>query len=106
MIVTGNGLPKEVIEHWPEVFGEVTLEVLPLSYLHTVFIHFKDGKIWEIQDIAHTKRDGWKSFERSMTELFNTYEDKISRVDFKLDMEQLKKDIEKSTLKFLKKLKL
>ena len=106
--MTGQGrvLPKEVIEHWPEVFGEVKLNVLPLRYLHSVLINFKDGKTWEIRVTTKTKKDGWDSFERSLTELFKAYEERITDVDFKLDTDRVKKDIEKSTQKFLKKKKL
>jgi hypothetical protein len=102
----GKILPKEVIDHWPEVFGEVKLNVLPLRYLHAVLISFKDGKTWEIKVTSKTKRDGWDSFEKSLSELFKVYENKIENINFKLDTERVKKDIEKSTQQFLKKRKL
>jgi hypothetical protein len=99
----GRTLPKEVIEGWPEVFGEVKLNVLPLRYLHAVLVNFKDGKTWEIKVTTKTKRSGWDSFEKSLSELFKAYEDRIVDIDFKLDTERVRKDIEKSTQKFLKK---
>jgi hypothetical protein len=102
----GRILPKDVIEHWPEVFGEVHLNVLPLRYLHTVLVNFKDGKIWEIKITAKTKRSGWSAFEKSLSELFKTYEDSIDNIDFKLDTDKVRKDVEASTQKFLKKKKL
>jgi len=102
----GKVLPKSVIENWPEVFGEVQLNVLPLRYLHTVLVNFKDGKSWEIRITAKTKRDGWAVFEKSLSELFKTYEDRIDNIDFKLDTDRVRKDIERSTQKFLKKKKL
>lgn len=106
MTEPGKILPKEVIDHWPEVFGEVKLNVLPLRYLHAVLISFKDGKTWEIKVTSKTKRDGWDSFEKSLSELFKVYENKIENINFKLDTERVKKDIEKSTQQFLKKRKL
>ena len=106
MIDKGRVLPKEVIECWPEVFGEVKLRVLPLRYLHAVLITFKDGKTWEIKVTLETQRKGWDSFEESLSELFKTYERKIVDVDFKLDTDRIKKDIEKGTQRFLKKRKL
>ena len=105
-MTAGRILPKEVIEHWPEVFGEVKLNVLPLRYLHAVLISFKDGKTWEIKVTSKTKREGWDSFEKSLSELFKVYEHKIENINFKLDTERVKKDIEKSTQQFLKKRKL
>ena len=106
MTKPGRILPKDVIAHWPEVFGEVQLNVLPLRYLHTVLVSFKDGKIWEIRITAKTKRDGWPAFEKNLAEIFRTYEETIDNIDFKLDTKKVKKDIEDSTQKFLKKKKL
>lgn len=102
----GRVLPEEVIKHWPEVFGEVKLNVLPLRYLHAVLVNFKDGKTWEIKITTKTKREGWDSFEKSLSELCKAYESRIENIDFKLDTERVKKDIEKETQRFLKKKKL
>lgn len=106
MTKSGKILPKDVIEHWPEVFGDVELNVLPVRYLHTVLVNFKDGKTWEIKVTAKAKREGWSVFEQNLSELCKTYEDTIDNIDFKLDTERVKKDIERSTQKFLKKKKL
>ena len=103
MTKTGRVLPKEVIEHWPEVFGEVKLNVLPLKYLSAVLINFKDGKTWEVKVSAKAKQEGWDSFENSLTELFKTYENKIVDIDFKLDTKKIKTDVERKTQRFLKK---
>jgi hypothetical protein len=106
MTTKGRILPKDVIDHWPEVFGDVKLNVLPLRYLSTVLVCFKDGKIWEIKITAKTKREGWSAFEKSLEEIVKTYEDKIDNIDFKLDTKRVRKDVESSTQKFLKKKKL
>jgi hypothetical protein len=106
MTSTGRILPKEVIEHWPEIFGEIKLNVLPLKYLHAVIVNFKDGKTWEIRVTAQVKKDGWDLFEKNLSELVRNYEESIDNVDFRLDTERVKKDIKKSTDKFLKKKKL
>lgn len=103
MTRTGRVLPQEVIEHWPEVFGEVKLNVLPLKYLSAVLINFKDGKTWEVKVSAKAKQEGWDSFENSLTELFKTYENKIVDIDFKLDTKKIKTDVERKTQRFLKK---
>jgi len=104
--LSGRVLPKEVIDYWPEVFGEVKLNVLPLRYLDVVLINFKDGKVWEIKITAKAKREGWESLEKTISDLVKSYESKIDNVNFKLDTIRVKKDIEKSTSHFLKKRKL
>lgn len=106
MIDQGRKLPKDVVDCWPEVFGEINLNVLPLRYLNAVIITFKDGKVWEIKITKEDQRKGWETFENSMSELFRTYERRIDNLDFKLDTAAIKKDIENSTRKFLRKRKL
>lgn len=99
----GRILPKEVIDLWPEVFEEVKLNVLPLQYLHSVLVNFKDGKCWEIKVTPDLKKGGWDSFEQNLAELIKTYEKSIVDIDFRLDVERVKTDIKKKTNKFLNK---
>ena len=106
MTEKGKILPKDVIECWPEIFGEVKLHVLPMRYLQSVIVNFKDGKIWEIKVTTRTRNNGWESFENSLSELFKSYEKRIDNIDFKLDSARVKKDIEQSTKRFLRKKKL
>lgn len=106
MTSKGKVLPKEVIACWPEVFGEVKLNVLPLNYLHAVLINFKDGKTWEIKVTTKAKKDGWPNFEKTLAELCTSYEKRIDNIDFKLDTDRIRKEIEKETQRFLKKKKL
>lgn len=106
MIDQGRTLPKDVIDCWPEVFGEIKLHVLPLKYLNAIFITFKDGKIWEVKLTPEDRKKGWESFEATLSDLFKNYENQIDNIDFKLDTERIRKDIETSTNRFLKKKKL
>lgn len=106
MTKSGRHLPKDVVEHWPEVFSEVHLNVIPLDYLQKVLVNFTDGKSWEIQITADVRKRGWPALEEQLTELLQTYEDNIENVDFKLDTRRVRQDIEKSTQKFFRKKKL
>ena len=106
MTLSGKHLPKEVIECWPEVFGEIKLNVVPLRYLHAILVTFKDGKVWEIKINEQGKRPNWDELEHNIRELFQTYEESIENVDFRLDTNKVKKDIVKTTQRFLKKKKL
>lgn len=102
---TGKKLPKDVIDRWPEIFGEVNLNVVPLQYLHTVRITFKNSKIWEI-DFENDSERNWDSFEKQIKEIVSQYEDSIENIDFKINTEKIKKDITKNTKKFLRNRKL
>ncbi len=102
---TGKELPKDVIDRWPEVFGEIKLNVVPLQYLHSVRITFKNNKIWEI-DFEKDSERNWDNFEKQIKEIVSQYEDSIENIDFKLNTDKIKSDITKHTKKFLKNKKL
>jgi hypothetical protein len=105
-VTKGKQFPKDVVEHWPEVFGEITLNVVPLQYLDSITVTFKNNKVWEIKISSKQARDNWDTFEHNLKEMLSSYESDIENVDFKLDTERVKKDIIKNTSRFLKKRKL
>jgi len=105
-VTTGKPFPKDVVEHWPEVFGEITLNVVPLKYLDSVTVTFKNKKVWEIKISSKQAQEDWNSFEVNLKEMLVSYESEIENVDFKLDTERVKKDMINNTNKFLKKRKL
>ena len=94
-------LPQDVIDLWPEVLNDVELEVLPIKYLLEVSIHFKSGKIWNV-DLTDTQN---VEAEDSLNALFVQYESEIDHLDFKLDTNKIKTDITKRTASFMKKKK-
>lgn len=98
----GKTFPKDIIEHWPEVFGEISLNVIPIQYLESITITFKTGKIWEV-NLVNKNRD---KFEIELKDWLSTYENDIDNIDFKLDTERIKNDVIKNTNKFLKNRKL
>lgn len=93
-------LPKEVIDHWPEVFKDVHIDVVPIEYLNSVRVEFVDGKIWDID--INTDKKPVKDLEKSLDDLFEQYQNVIKNVDFRLDTDKVKADITKRTKKFLK----
>lgn len=95
-------LNQNIIEQWPEIFSDIDLSAVPLDYLHNVVITFRDGNQWNVV-IKKQDRDIMKGdLPKELTELFNNYEKQIVNVDFQLDVPQIKKDVIKSTKRFLR----
>lgn len=101
-----KSLPKDVIDLWPEIFNDVKLNVVPLNYVHTIEIKFKNNKVWEIDFKKNLKLQSWDVFEVEIKTIIKQYEDEINSIDFKLDTDKIKRDISRSTKKFLKNRKL
>ena len=102
---TKKRLPKEVVAHWPEIFSDLHVESIPVEYLLSIKVSFKDGKNWEIRLKNNRQKMTNKELEKQITELFKTYGDAIKNVDFRLDTNKVKADITKRTKTFLKKRK-
>ena len=93
-------LPLEVVSKWPDVFGDVDVRAIPLEYLDSLRVRFNNGKTWEVTvDLTKTPV---KQLEKTLKDLFNTYDSSIKHVDFKLDTDRIKKDVQKRTRKFIK----
>ena len=104
--MTSKKLSKDVIERWPEIFEGIQLNVVPLKYLNSIQITFKNEKVWDIDVTSKRQEMTWQDVEKNIHQLFAEYQDEIENVDFKLDTEKLKSDIIRSTSRFLKKRKL
>jgi gas vesicle protein len=104
--MTSKKLSKDVIDRWPEVFEGIQLNVVPLKYLNSIQIIFKNEKVWDIDVTSKRSEMTWQDVEKNIHQLFAEYQDEIENVDFKLDTEKLKSDIIRSTSRFLKKRKL
>jgi hypothetical protein len=106
MMIAGRPLPKDVTDKWPEVLSGIKINEVPLKYLQTVLINFKNDKVWEICITAQTRTGGWREFDKKMSELVQTYDNQIETVEFELNTTLLKKDVQLLTKKFLRKQKL
>tara|TARA_E500000178_G_C17005351_1_gene747824 strand:+ start:1491 stop:1805 length:315 start_codon:yes stop_codon:yes gene_type:complete len=93
-------LPNEVIQHWPEVFNDIDIKTIPIEYLSTIRIEFKDGTIWEVDCVA--KAETGANLDQTIADLFAEYGRDILHVDFRLNTTKVKRDIQKRTRAFLK----
>jgi len=102
-------LPDEAIEQWPEVLADVEISVIPVEYLHAIYVTFDDGRVWEIEfdnrKLNKNTEDVARAIEDDLEELFAEFEDVIVHVDFRLDTERVKNDIKRRTRIFMKKQK-
>jgi len=102
--VPSKKLPRDVIDHWPEVFNDIEVKVVPLDYLDSIHVSFDNNDTWVIEFDKNTELTS-ASVSDSLTQLFREYEDQIVNVDFRLDTQKVKQDVQKRTRQFLKKRK-
>jgi hypothetical protein len=100
-----NKLPKDVIDHWPEVLDEVDIKVVPYQYLKSIEIRFVNGRTWIMDVDPESIENNEIDVEDVLNDLFIEYEDDIETVNFVLDVKKVKEDIQRRTSYFLKKKK-
>lgn len=101
---TSKQLDKDLIDQWPEILEEINLSAIPIFYLHSIIITFFDGNVWKVT-ISEEDRKITDDLSETLNTLFKNYGKDIENVDFRLDIEKIKKDITKLTKKFLKRKK-
>ena len=88
-------------EYWEEILQTINVEFLPVEYIQLIVVTFDDGEIWEI-DVADSQGQSKEEIDDTLREFFDEYEDKIVNMDFRLNIQKLKRDIGKRTKRFLK----
>lgn len=89
--------PRHLVKEWPEVFEDLYMNTMPVAYIDFIHLEFQNGRIWQIDVKSQlTENDPDSIAERLMSTL-NEYKESISKIDFKIDVIRLKKDIEDST---------
>jgi thiamine phosphate synthase YjbQ (UPF0047 family) len=101
---TSKPLDKELIDQWPEILEEINLSAIPIIYLDSIIITFFDGTHWKVT-ISEEDRSIMDDLSETLNTLFKNHGKNIEHVDFRLDIEKIKKDITKLTKKFLKRKK-
>lgn len=93
--------PAHLVKQWPEVFGDLYMNSMPLAYLKELKIEFKDGRIWQFSIMDMMKTHGPDDVLNHLLKTIEEYENQIVNIDFDLNIEKLKKDIKQETKKIL-----
>jgi hypothetical protein len=93
--------PRHLVKEWPEVFEDLYMNTMPVAYLETVHLEFADGRVWQIDIKDQLKESEADSIANKLLETLSEYKDEIKKIDFKVDIERLKKDIGDSTKSML-----
>lgn len=89
--------PRHLVKEWPEVFEDLYMNTMPVAYLEHVHLEFANGRVWQI-DIKDQLRDVDPDIiAKRLLETLSEYKDEITKLDFKVDINKLKKDINDST---------
>jgi hypothetical protein len=95
-------LPRDVIASWPEVFGKIEINAIPSEYLQSIIVSFINGEQWEIDMDSKEMALADITVEEILSDLLEEYEDEIESVDFRVHTERVKRDMIKTTRKFMK----
>jgi hypothetical protein len=89
--------PRHLVKEWPEVFEDLYMNTMPVAYLEMIHLEFSNGRVWEIDIQTQLKESDPDSIADKLIETLTEYKEEITKIDFKVDIERLKKDISDST---------
>lgn len=95
-----NKLPKEIIEEWPEIFGDVDLIAVPAEYIKGLQVSFENGKVFDI-DIEPDDEDSSELVENTidqiLSDFFDEYDEDVIDIDFQINTAKVIRDAKKMT---------
>ena len=91
--------PEHLVKQWPEVFEDLRMNTMPVSYLEILRIEFQDGRIWEI-DLRELEADQNLLADR-LVSILEEYQRDIKNIRFEINVEKLKTDIKSQTKNLL-----
>jgi hypothetical protein len=89
--------PRHLVKEWPEVFEDLYMNTMPVAYLILLRLEFINGRIWEIniqEQLANAEAD---EVANKLLNIFQEYRNDIKKIDFQMDVERLKNDIQESS---------
>jgi vacuolar-type H+-ATPase subunit I/STV1 len=102
-----NKLANDVIKKWPEVLSSIDVKVVPIEYIKQVEVYFEGGDTWilDVDPRATADQHAAEDLEATLEELMDEYQDAINGVNFVVDIDKVKRDVQKRTRQFMKKRK-
>jgi hypothetical protein len=91
--------PRHLVKEWPEVFEDLYMNTMPVAYLDLVIIEFDDGKIWQIDISAQLIETDADSVCNKLLDIMQEYKESIVKMDFKINVDKLKRDIKEEISK-------
>lgn len=101
--MTNKKLPIETSTDWDEILEQVEIKAVPLAYVKSIVVTFLDGDTWELDVIKDDLEV--EDTEELLDSIVEEYDEEIDTIEFRLNMEKVKEDIQESTEKFLAKKK-
>ena len=89
--------PRHLVKEWPEVFEDLYMNTMPVAYLEYVHLEFANGRVWRIDINEQLKVEEAEIVAEKLLDTMSEYRDEITKLDFKIDIIKLKKDIGDST---------
>lgn len=89
--------PRHLVKEWPEVFEDLYMNTMPVAYLEYVHLEFANGRVWQIDIKSQLLEQEAEVVATRLLDTMSEYREDIVKLDFKVDVEKLKKDIGDST---------
>lgn len=95
--------PENLVKEWPEIFEEMWVSTMPVVYLNTLQIEFIDGTIWAFDIREQLESSEEKLLSTKIKETLIEYRRNIKNIDFQLNTEKLKLDVQTLTDNLIEK---
>jgi hypothetical protein len=73
------------------------MDTMPVAYVDIMILEFTDGRVWEIDIKEQLRSSTPDDVAKKLLATLSEYKDTVKKLDFKINIEQLKNDIKNRT---------
>lgn len=73
------------------------MDTMPVAYVDVMILEFTDGRVWEIDIKEQLRSSTPDDVAKKLLATLSEYKDTVKKLDFKINIEQLKNDIKNRT---------
>lgn len=100
-------ISQENIDKWLEILATVDVSRVPLEYISYMRVYFLNNRdTWGIDIAGQSKLYTFDEISVQVAEFLSTAKESIDHVDIEINIDKVKKVIDKITKKFFKKNKI
>jgi hypothetical protein len=84
--------PSYLVKEWPEVFEDLYMSTMPVEYLHSIRLEFKNGRIWEINVTDQINKIHSQQLADNLVQSLLDCATDVKKIEFNVDVNKLKND--------------
>ena len=84
--------PQQLVNEWPEVFADLSMSSIPVTYLHAVQMEFVTGMVWHVDIQEQLEHTDPARIAEVITSTIELCQSDLESVSYRFDTDRFRQD--------------